>query len=322
MTSPLKTEIRSLAYQEAEASAAASRFLAKLADRYIVDRRFGQGGMGLVYLARDVKLGRPVAIKVIHPEVARLIDVGRFWREIRLTASLQHPYILPVLDSGCVDGVYFCITPYLAEGSLRARLRDEGPFTPEGAVGITMDVLEALGYAHQRLVVHCDVKPENILLSNEHAILTDFGIARTLKRRPAQTTDEVSGSPEYVSPEQASNEGRIDGRSDIYSLGCVLYEMLAGSALFQGVDTQAVVVQRFKYPAPRLDQLPESVPPEVVSVLGRALEVDPAMRHETAEQFAAELKAASRQGGASADERTRKKSKKRSRSRRPGMTLR
>jgi serine/threonine-protein kinase len=314
MASPLESEMKILAVREADASAAASRFLAKLADRYIVDRRFGHGGMGLVYLARDVKLGRQVAIKVIRPEVAKLIDTDRFWGEIRLSASLQHPYILPVLDSGCVDDVYYSVTPYLPGGSLRAELRDEGSLPPQRAVRVTLDVLEALAHAHKRLVVHCDVKPENILLSNGHAILTDFGIARSLKRRPGRAKDEVSGSPEYVSPEQASGLDEIDGRSDLYSLGCVLYEMLAGSALFQGVDTQAVVVQRFKYPAPRLEQLPTSIPPGLVSVLGKALEVEPDRRHETAADFANDLLSAthlldgSLNGRAVKSKRKRKKS--------------
>lgn len=294
MGNPLESEILALAEQEADARASASFFLAKLADRYIVDRLFGRGGMGLVYLARDVKLGRRVAIKVLHPEVAKLIDTNRFWAEIRLTASLQHPLILPVLDSGCVDGVYYCITPYLSEGSLRDWLREDGALPTAQAVRVALDVLGALEHAHDRLVVHCDVKPENILLNNGHAILTDFGIARSIKCRPGRPADEVSGSPEYVSPEQAAGEDHIDGRSDIYSLGCVLYEMLAGSALFQGADTQTVVVQHFSYPAPRLEELPASIPTELVTALGRALEVNPEDRHATVADFAGELRVALR----------------------------
>ncbi len=183
------TDIQAIARSDAATAAVASRFLAKLSDRYIVDRRLGRGGMGLVYLARDVRLGRKVAIKVIHPEVAELIDADKFWIEIRLTASLQHPHIVPVLDSGCVDGVYYSITPYLAQGSLRNQLLEHGPLTPQRAVRIALDVLEALQHAHQQLVVHCDVKPENILLSHGHAILTDFGIARSLRRRPVRDSD-------------------------------------------------------------------------------------------------------------------------------------
>jgi len=266
--------------------------------------------MGLVYLARDVKLGRKVAIKVIHPEVAKLIDADRFWIEIRLTASLQHPHIVPVLDSGCVDDVYYCVTPYLAEGSLRTQLLQHGRIAPQRAVRVTLDVLEALQHAHQHLVVHCDVKPENILLSHGHAILTDFGIARSLKRRPVRDSEEVSGSPEYVSPEQASGETRIDGRSDLYSLGCVLFEMLAGSALFQGVDTQAIVMQRFKYPAPRLETLPRTVPHDVVAVLGKTLKVDPNRRHQTAVDFASDLTQAAYELNDSSSKRPTKQKRK------------
>jgi len=291
MISQPHVELKRQIEREAATSALASRFLAKLADRYIVDRQFGRGGMGLVYLARDAKLGRQVAIKVLRPDVANRINSDRFWSEIRLTATLQHPHILPVLDTGCLDDVYYCITPYLAEGSLRKPLLEGGAFLPERATSIALDVLEALEYAHERKVVHCDIKPENILLSNGHAILTDFGVARSMKRLSGKAYDESWGSPEYVSPEQASGDEQLDGRSDLYSLACVFYEMLAGSSLFQGSTTRAIVAQRFAGPAARLRQAPSSVPQEIVDTLQKALAVDPAERFQTAAALAAELAA-------------------------------
>ncbi len=294
--SRVESEVRRQLEREAEAAAVAAQFLAGIGDRYIVDRQFGRGGMGLVYLARDAKLGRQVAIKVLRPDIASRMITARFWSEIRLTASLQHSHILPVLDTGCHDGVYYYITPYLAEGSLRKPLLEDGSVPAEQALGIALDVLEALDYAHERKVVHCDIKPENILLSNGHAILTDFGIARSMKHVSVKAYDESWGSPEYVSPEQASGGEHLDGRSDLYSLACVLYEMLAGSALFQGSSTQAIVAQHFTDPAPRLEKAPSAVPKEVLAVLRKALAVEPDERFPTAAMFALELAAASATG--------------------------
>ena len=269
--------------------AVASKFLASLSHRYVVDRPLGNGGMGAVYLARDAKLGRPVAIKVVYSEVADHIDQERLLGEIRLTAGLQHPHILPVIDSGCVDGVLYYITPYLAEGSLHSLLEQDGPLPLERAIGIALDVLEALEYAHAQGVVHCDIKPENILLSHGHAILADFGIATTTTAIGRRDREDVWGSPAYVSPEQASGERHLDGRSDLYSLGCVLYEMLAGSQMFTGANTMAVVAKRFNSPPPQLDTVCRSVPRRVSAAVSRALSVDPAARFDTARALGLEL---------------------------------
>lgn len=290
MISEHEAELKQQAEREAAAAAVASRFLAQLADRYIVDRRFGRGGMGLVYLARDAKLGRQVAIKILRPDVASRITAARFWSEIRVTAALQHPHILPVLDTGSFDGVYYCITPYLAEGSLRKRLLEADRCCATGeAIRIALDILEALQCAHDGRVVHCDIKPENILFSHGHAILADFGIARSMKRLAGRVYDESWGSPEYISPEQASGEEQLDGRSDLYSLACVLYEMLAGSALFQGATTRAIVAQRFVDPLRRLEELPSSVPPDITATLHQALSVNPDERFATAAELASAL---------------------------------
>lgn len=298
------TELRQQIERDAAASAEASRFLVKLADRYIVDRLLGRGGMGLVYLARDAKLGRQVAIKVLHPDVASRIDSDRFWGEIRLTASLQHTHVMQVVDGGCLEGVYYCITPYVTEGSLRRLLVESGALPAEHAIGIALDVLEALEYAHERRVVHCDIKPENILLPNGCAILTDFGIARMMRRRPGPTGNEISGSPEYVSPEQAGGEVQLDGRSDLFSLACVLYEMLAGFPLFRGSTTQVVVAQRFADPVHRLEQLPSSISPEIVDSMRKALAVDPDDRYDSATEFAVDLAASLSQSRNSSSSRS------------------
>lgn len=266
-----------------------SRFLAALADRYVVDRQLGRGGMGVVYLARDARLGRAVAIKVLYPEIAERIDPDMFLGEIRITAALQHPHILPVLDSGCVDRVFYSVTPYMAEGSLHDRLRREGPLPYDRAVGMALDVLEALDCAHSQGIVHCDIKPENILLSHGHAVLADFGIARTISSFARRGRDEVWGSPAYVSPEQASGEGELDGRSDLYSLGCVLYEMLVGAQAFTGVNTLAVVAKKLTAETPDMAGIAASIPRKGADAIARTLALDPRERFPSARALGKEL---------------------------------
>jgi serine/threonine-protein kinase len=260
--------------------------LARLCARYAVDRKLGRGGTGVVYLARDVKLGRPVAIKVLHPEVARRIGADAFQREVRLTASLQHPYVLQVLDSGCIDGVFYYITPYLPEGSLHELIERHGRLDLDSAIRITTEVLEALQHAHSRGIVHCDLKPENILLANGHAILADFGIARLCSRTDPRERERISGSPAYMSPEQAAGEARLDGRSDIYSLACVLYELLSGTPVFTGPHALAVIAKRFRGPAPDLSEVCPTVPRAVAAAVARALALDPDDRFADARSFA------------------------------------
>ncbi len=268
-----------------QAAAATSHLLAQLSRRYVVDRQLGRGGMGSVYLARDAKLGRPVAIKVIHPDVADRIDPQRFLGEIRLTAALQHPHILPVLDSGCRNGVLYYITPYLNEGSLHSLLRREGRLSHQRAICIALDVLEALDYAHRQGVVHCDIKPENVLISQGHAVLADFGIATTMTAMGRRDREEVWGSPAYMSPEQAGGGGHVDGRSDLYSLGCVLYEMLTGSPIFTGSTTLAVVAKKYSDPAPLLTAERSHILRPVAAAIARSLAVDPNERFATARSF-------------------------------------
>jgi serine/threonine-protein kinase len=270
-------------------SVAVSRMLARLSDRYVIDRRIGSGGTGVVYLARDVNLGRQVAIKVLHPEVSRSVGAETLRREIRLTASLQHPHTLPVLDSGCVDGAFYFITPYLGDGSLRDLIERERRLSLSSAIQIAVDVLEALAQAHANGIVHCDLKPENILLSNGHAILADFGIARTGTRASKKDPDRVSGSPAYMSPEQAAGEEMVDGRSDLFSLACVLYEILAGKPAYTGPHALAIIAKRFQGPPPNLLAECPSLPRGVAFAVAKALAVDPDDRYQTAAGFAAAL---------------------------------
>jgi serine/threonine protein kinase/Tfp pilus assembly protein PilF len=259
-----------------------------LADRYAIERELGRGGMATVYLARDLKHGRAVAIKVLAPELAQSLGTERFLREIATTASLRHPNILPLYDSGDAGGLLFYVMPCVEGESLRDRLEREKQLAVDRALQITREVADALGYAHSRGVVHRDVKPENILLEAGHAVVTDFGIARALDvargERLTQTGMSV-GTPAYMSPEQASGEGAVDGRSDLYALGCVLYEMLAGQPPFTGATAESVVYQHLVAEARAVSQVRPGIPPAVTRALGRLLAKAPADRPATAAEL-------------------------------------
>ena len=208
-----------------------------LADRYRLERELGRGGMATVFLAHDLRHDRPVALKVLHPELAATLGPERFQREIRTTARLQHPHILPVLDSGETAGQLWYTMPFVRGESLRDRLQREAQLPVDLTVDLACQVALALDYAHREGVVHRDLKPENILLSDGQALVADFGIAKALSAAgEAQLTETglAVGTPAYMSPEQAGG-GHIDGRSDVYALGCVVYEMLAGSRRSAGL---------------------------------------------------------------------------------------
>ncbi len=225
-----------------------------LADRYLIERELGRGGMATVYLAHDLRHDRHVALKVLHPELAHAVGPARFLREIRTTARLQHPHILPVFDSGEADGQLWYAMPYVEGESLRARLGHQPKLPIEEALHIASEVADALAYAHERGIIHRDVKPENILLSGGHALVADFGIARAVGQTEGDKltgTGLALGTPAYMSPEQAAGSGALDGRSDQYSLGCVLYEMLAGEQPFTGPTPQAVIAGGSWSPRPR-----------------------------------------------------------------------
>src|SRR3989440_703775 len=271
-----------------------ARLQAPLADRYAIERELGRGGMATVYLAQDLKHRRPVAIKVLAPELAAALGRERFLREIETAARLTHPHILPLHDSGEADGFLYYVMPYVEGESLRDRLNREGQLPIADAVAITCNVANALSYAHSRDVVHRDVKPENILLSNGEAVVADFGIAGAIDAAGGgklTRTGIVLGTPAYMSPEQGAGERALDGRSDVYSLGCVLYEMLAGEPPFTGPTGQAVIAKRFTDPVPSIRRLRETVPVPMDQAIAKALARAPADRFATPHEFAEALRA-------------------------------
>jgi serine/threonine-protein kinase len=264
------------------------RFQAEVADRYVIDRVLGRGGMGTVYLARDVKHGRQVAIKVLSAEAVAHVGAKRFLREVRVMARLQHPHILPLLDSGEAGGSPYYVMPYVKGGSLRDLMNNKGRLQLAEAVEITREVAGALEHAHENFLLHCDIKPENILLSAGHAVLSDFGIARVIRRGANSwraDTDGPGGTAEYISPEQATGERDLDGRSDVYSLACVLYEMLAGEPPYSGESDQAAIASRFTRPVPQLRLVSRKVPPGISRAVSRALAVDPGFRFKSVSHF-------------------------------------
>jgi TolB-like protein/tetratricopeptide (TPR) repeat protein/tRNA A-37 threonylcarbamoyl transferase component Bud32 len=261
---------------------------AALAERYAVQHELGRGGTGTVYLADDLKHQRRVAIKVLEPDLAAMVGGERFLREITLTARLDHPHILPLLDSGEASGFLYYVMPYVEGETLRDRLSREKQLPLDDALAITREVADALGHAHSRGIVHRDIKPENILLAGGHARVADFGIARAVTEAGGEkltATGLAVGTPAYMSPEQAAGEQDLNGRSDLYSLGCVLYEMLAGEPPHVGASAQAIFAKRLSEPAPRVSVLRETVPGTVESALTRALARTPADRFNTAGQF-------------------------------------
>ena len=267
---------------------------AALAARYALERELGRGGMATVYLARDLRHGRLVAIKVLRPEIAAALGPERFLREIELAARLTHPHILPLHDSGEAAGFLFYVMPYIEGESLRDRLEREGPLPLEEALRITREVASALGYAHSHDVVHRDIKPENILLSGGEAVVADFGIARAITQAAGSKLTETGipiGTPAYMSPEQASGGGPIDGRSDVYSLACVLYEMLVGEPPYTGPSAQVVIAKRFTDPVPSVRRLRDTIPPTMDAAITKALAKAPTDRFATAAQFGEALEA-------------------------------
>src|SRR5687768_8918427 len=262
---------------------------ANLGGAYTVERELGGGGMSRVFVAHDQTRGRRVVLKVLPPDLAAGVSLERFQREIRLAAQLQHPHIVPVLDTGSADGLPYYVMPFIEGESLRERLRRQ-PQLPVGeALRIACEVASALEYAHGRDIVHRDVKPENILLRNGQAVVADFGICRAITHAsdvdPITLAGMAVGTPQYMSPEQAAGEREIDGRSDVYSLGCVLYEMLVGEPPFTGRTAQAVIAKRFGGVVPPIRVVRPSVPVDVERAVLRALALDPKDRFQTAAQF-------------------------------------
>jgi len=289
---------------------------AALADRYRIERELGAGGMATVYLAEDLKHHRRVAIKVLRPELAAAIGPERFLREIETTAALHHPHILALYDSGRATAVsptavsssavsptaafLYYVMPYVEGESLRDRLKRDKQLPLADALQIAREVADALSYAHSRGVVHRDIKPENILLESGHAVVADFGIAKAVSAAGGEALTQTGvavGTPPYMSPEQAAGERELDGRSDLYSLGCVLYEMLAGQAPFTGPTVESVIHQHLTAEPRAITQIRPAVPAEVAGVLQRVLAKNPADRFSPAAQFAEALGAAPQRSG-------------------------
>jgi TolB-like protein/tRNA A-37 threonylcarbamoyl transferase component Bud32 len=269
------------------------RLTEALAGRYAIERELGRGGMATVFLAEDAKHHRKVAVKVLHPDLAQALGADRFLREIEIAASLRHPHILPLYDSGEAGGYLYYVMPYVEGDSLRTRLARERQLPIDDALRISREVADALSYAHARGVVHRDIKPENILLEAGHAVVADFGIAKavaTAGQATALTATGMSvGTPSYMSPEQSAGDPDLDGRSDLYSLGCVLYEMLAGQPPFSGATVESVVRQHVLSPPPPVTQFRPAVPASVADAVARALAKNPADRFNPVGQFAAAL---------------------------------
>jgi serine/threonine-protein kinase len=274
------------------------RLESALAGRYTIIRELGRGGMATVYLADDPKHDRQVALKVLRPELAALLGSERFTREIRMAAGLNHPHILPLYDSGSADGFFYYVMPAVRGESLRQRLERERQLPVEEAVRLTRQIAAALDHAHARGLIHRDIKPENILLHEGEAMVTDFGIALASSAAGERLTESgiAVGTAEYMSPEQAAGERELDQRTDVYSLACVLYELLAGEPPFTGVTAQAVIAKRFTDSAPRVRRLRPTVPLAVEAALVKALAVSPADRFGSAGAFAAALTAEIRSG--------------------------
>jgi len=267
------------------------------AGRYTIERELGRGATATVYLARDTQRGRAVAIKVLRPELAQSIGANRFLRETRLNTKLHHPHIVAVMDSGEVDGQLYFVLPHMEGGSLRQMLEREKQLSIELAISIARTIADALDYAHKQGLIHRDVKPENILFTSGQACLADFGIARAIERTIDESTTStglVRGTPAYMSPEQGSGSTEYDGRSDIYSLALVLYEMLAGVQAFIGATPESVIAQRFQHKPRALRVYRPTVSPAIEAVIDKALSLAAADRYATAAEFASALEAAPR----------------------------
>ncbi len=269
-------------------SDAVARLNAALEGRYAIERELGEGGMATVYLAEDIKHEREVALKVLKPEISATLGPDRFVLEIRTTARLNHPHILPLIDSGSADGFLYYVMPHVAGESLKERLKSEGQLPASDATRITEQVAAALDFAHGQGVIHRDIKPANIFLHEGVAMVADFGIALAVTAAGGERMTEIGlslGTPEYMSPEQAAGDEDIDGRADTYSLGCVLYEMLAGEPPFTGRSTQAILARHIVDPVPDLSAARSDVDTTLTKAITRALAKSPTDRFASPTAF-------------------------------------
>jgi serine/threonine protein kinase/Tfp pilus assembly protein PilF len=273
-------------------SSASQRLREAIGSLYAIDRELGRGGMATVFLAQDLRHDRLVALKVLHTEIAESLGAERFLREIRTAARLNHPHILPLFDSGAADGFLYYVMPYVEGESLRQTLERLGQIPGDEAIGYVQEMAAALDYAHRQGIVHRDLKPENVMLHEGIATLMDFGIAKALgsdSQHALTQTGMFVGTPAYVSPEQAFGETTIDGRSDQFSIACMLCEMITGQQVFTGTSPQAIIARRMSPEPPDLTGLAGRVSDDVISALHRALSVDTSARFETMREFAVSL---------------------------------
>ncbi|MDO8501803.1 MAG: protein kinase [Gemmatimonadaceae bacterium] len=277
---------------QANSALPVERLRESLSQVYTIDRELGRGGMATVYLAQDIKHDRVVALKVLHPDLAASLGPDRFLREIRLAARLNHPHILPLFDSGDADGMLYYVMPYVEGESLRERLDREQQLPVEEAVHHGRAIASALDYAHRQNIVHRDIKPENVMIYEGEAMVMDFGIAKAVSAAGSETltqTGMMVGTPAYVSPEQAAGETNLDGRSDQYSLACVIYEMLSGERPFNGASPQAIMAKRFSETPRPLRALRSAVPENVEKAVARAMATEASARFNTSAMFAQAL---------------------------------
>ena len=265
------------------------------ANRYTIERELGRGGTATVYLAHDTATSTPVVLKVLRRELVDSVAADRFLREFRLNAGLKHPHIAPILNSGQFGADLFLVMPHMESGSLRLRLEKERQLSIEAVVEIVRTIGSALQHAHERGFVHRDVKPENILFSGDHAYLSDFGIARAIERAAGDSTTTlgmIRGTPAYMSPEQASGEHRLDGRTDQYSFACVVYEMLAGLPPFRGATQESTIALRFRDSARDISVYRPDVPHGFELVVAKAMSLASARRYPDMGAFVAAFAAA------------------------------
>ncbi len=263
-----------------------------LSGTYEIRRELGRGGMATVFLAHDLKHDREVALKVLHDALSSSLGPDRFLREIKVAARLNHPHILPLHDSGEANGLLYYVMPYVEGESLRARLNRLGKLPLEEALYLARGIAGALDYAHRQRVVHRDIKPENVMLHEGEAMVMDFGIAKAVSVASGDTLTQMGmmvGTPAYVSPEQAAGESEVDGRSDQYSLSCMLYEILSGRKAFEGSTAQAVLSKRFSDPVPSLRKVEPTIPDEIDEAISKALSKEPRERFATSSEFAKAL---------------------------------
>lgn len=263
------------------------RLRTAFAGRYEIARELGAGGMATVYLARDPKHDRQVAIKVLRPELAAALGPDRFPREIRIVAQLQHPHVLPLYDSGELQGFLYYVMPFVSGESLRTRLDREGQLPIQDAVRILREVADALSYAHSHNILHRDIKPDNVMLSGRHAMVMDFGVAKAVSEAGGQTLTTVGvavGTPQYMSPEQATGQTNLDARSDIYALGILGFELVTGRAPFTGQTAQAILSAQVLETPPSITTLRASAPPALAELIARCLAKNPSDRWQSAEE--------------------------------------